>query len=231
MRGATRAAVDELEGACLRAKRLKTESTTRTSSTPDPENPNPSAADYSTQKNISSFGSAVGENNRQECTDIKEIKVVESSEQHSPSKTNKGSRISHSAKSRSSSASIRNWPVAGIDGISPTPFQLTDEELDVFSSLSDPFELAIWVAQALRRIHDGVQTSIENDVECVATKRRSLSDTPGRDRHQSDNDVDIAKIAEREKKRNEQRLRKQRWRSEHKEESTTTASPPLSIID
>lgn len=212
--------MDELEGAGRRAKRIKTESAARSSSTQDLENTGTRAADPPIHKSSSIFHSTVDKNNRRA-----DVTMLNLRKQHRPSKGNNGTNTSRAAKSRSSSSSTQTRPISGTGGISPAPVQSTNDELDISSSPSDPFDLAIWVAQAVRRIHNGVQATVETDARHSEMKRRSSSRTSGLHMNGTDNDAEVSEPLKREKERDEQRLRKQRWRSEHREESTTTPSP------
>lgn len=212
--------MDELEGVGRRAKRMKIESAAMSSSLSGLENSNSKAADQPIQKRSSIFDSSVDKNNRRG-----NITMLKHRKQHRPLKENNGSYISPVAKSRSSSASMQTRPISGTEGISLAPVHFANDELDVSSSPSDPFDLAIWVAQAVRRIHNGVHPSLETDVGHSEMKRRSSSRTLGIHLIQNDKDADVPKTVERENKRDEQRLRKQRWRSEHREESTTAPRP------
>lgn len=221
MRGDTRAAENEPEGAGRRAKRLKTESTATSISTTNQEGQNLKARDHSTQKSSPGLDLNVSENKKENSGGIT---VVETSKQHRPSRVNRGSKVSGSAKSRSCSESLQDLPIPGIEETSLGPLQLTHEEIDISGAPVDPFGLAIWIAQAIRRIHNGVRLSLETDAGNDGIKRSSLS-PPELHVPQNQNVVEIAKMAEREKKRDEQRQRKQRWRSEHREESTTTLRP------
>lgn len=212
--------MDELEGAGCRAKRIKTESSARSSSTPGPQKTGTRAADQPIHKSSSVSHSTVDENNKGA-----DITMLNIRKQHQPSKGNKGTNTSRAAKAKSSSSSTQTRPISGTEGISPALVQSTNDELDVSSSPSDPFELAIWVAQAVRRIHNRVQATLEADTRHSEMERRSSSRTPGLHINGTDNDAGVPEPVEREKERDEQRLRKQRWRSEHREESTTTPSP------
>ena len=220
MRGATRAAADEPEGAGRRTKRLKAESTVNSISAPNQEGQNLKATDLSTQKSSPVLDLNVSENKKEDSGDTA---VVEPSKQHRPSRVTRGSIVSGSAKSRSCSESLRDLPRPGIEGTLPAPLLFSYEQIDFSSAPVDSFGLAVWIAQAIRRIHNGVRLSLETEAGHDGIELRSLSPSELHvPRTQND--------AEREKKRDGQRRRKQRWRSEHREESTTTLRPHFRSI-
>lgn len=91
-------------------------------------------------------------------------------------------------------------------------------QIDLASAPADPTELAIWVAQQISHFQDESRDPTEVDDDQY--RSRLLSHPPGIYGRRLDEDSDPAKVAEREKLREENRERKKRWRLSNTERST-----------
>ena len=92
--------------------------------------------------------------------------------------------------------------------------------IDFSSAPSNPGALANWVARQICQFEVGDRSSEDVSSEHDSSRRDSRSHPPGvESRRKSDVGVDAATIAEREKKRDENRKRKQSWRTNHLERS------------
>lgn len=88
------------------------------------------------------------------------------------------------------------------------------------SAPSNPGGLAIWVARRISQFEVGDRPSEGINSEHDHSRRSSLSHPPGaHTRRKSDAGADAATVAERDKKRDENRKRKQSWRTRHHERS------------
>ena len=222
MRGATRAAADEPEGAGLRAKRLRTENLVPSSIAPGLENGNSKVARQTLPERSQTLDISVSQDTKQ---DTANTKVIPPSKQHRPSKTTQVPGVLRPVKSKSRSASSQHPPILDVEAASLAQSQLINEETDFSHAPSDPFELANWVAQVICRIHNGVQASVNTGNGHDGKKSRSSSLAPGSHMPQNGYKGELVAMSELEMKRNEGRLRKQRWRSEHREQSMSTLRP------
>lgn len=92
--------------------------------------------------------------------------------------------------------------------------------IDFSSAPSHPAKLAIWVARQIGQFEVGDQSSEDANSDHEDSRHSSLSHPPGAEaRRKSDAGVDTAIVVEREKKRDENRKRKQSWRTSHLERS------------
>lgn len=91
-------------------------------------------------------------------------------------------------------------------------------QIDLASAPADPTELAIWVAQQISHFQDDGRYPTE--IDDYQHRSRLLSHPPGIYGRRLDEDSDPAKVAEREKLREENRERKKRWRLSNTERST-----------
>ena len=224
MRGVIRAAADEPYDAGCRVKRIKTQIMGIHSGTSSLESRDLNNVDRPTQKNSPALDSTIAENKKHNSACIE---MVQPSKQHRASKRNGPSKVFGAVKSRSNSVSLQDPPMSSLEGTPPAPLQLTNDEIDVSTAPADPFDLAIWVAQAIRRIHDGLRTSVEADDEHCETKRKLLCHEPVERLTQKDVHGNVVRAEEREQQRDERRRRKQKWRNEHRGESTTPLRPSL----
>ncbi|KZF26178.1 hypothetical protein L228DRAFT_242604 [Xylona heveae TC161] len=88
-------------------------------------------------------------------------------------------------------------------------------EIDFSSAPSDPTELALWVAKQISNIGNEDRDSMGFDDD--ATRRKMLSHPPAAYNRRFDDDDDPIRAAERERVREENRERKQRWRKSNYE--------------
>ena len=91
------------------------------------------------------------------------------------------------------------------DSLSPTAFSI-----DLSTALSDPKELAWWVAQQVTHFYSDSFESPATDVDDQS--RRILSHPPGVHARHSDAELEPEQIAKRNKLREEARERKKQWR-------------------
>ena len=216
---ATRSAEDEPQGAGHRAKRFKAESAVPRHSTFGLNSPNPKATNQPSQQMIGqTLSSDISQKAKQ---DTPEVRVVEPSQQHRPLRSKQNLRPSRATKSRSTSTSVQDLPISVTEGTPLAPLQSTNKEINVSSAPADPSQLAIWIAQAIRHIHHEECASTESDNGHHGKEPRSLSHLPELIERQNHNDGGTPALSKFDKKRDEQRDRKRRWRSEHTEESRT----------
>ena len=208
MRAAARAAMDEPEGVGHRAKRLKTENLVSDCITRTSESWNSKVVDHPPTERNQALDINISQDTRQASAGTK---VMEPEEQHRLSKTSQVSGASCLVKSKICSTSPQHPPISDVEETLPADFS---------HAPSDPFELANWVCQVIGRIHEGLQASVNTGIGCNQKKRRSSSYTPDAHMLQNGHEGELVTMSELEMKRNEGRLRKQRWRSEHREQST-----------
>ena len=222
MRGATRAAADEPEGAGHRAKRLKTQNPVPSSIAPGPENGKSKFTDQSPTERSQTLDIYASHKTKQ---DIGDIKAIEPIKQHRPLKTSQTPGLYRPVKPEPRPTSSQYAPVSDAGPTSLAQSQLIDKDTDFSHAPTDPFELANWVAQVIRRIHNGVHASVNIGNEHDEKKRRSSSHALNSLMAHNGHEGELVVMSELEMKRNEGRLRKQRWRSEHREQSMSTLRP------
>ncbi|MCJ1258984.1 hypothetical protein MMC24_006818 [Lignoscripta atroalba] len=89
-------------------------------------------------------------------------------------------------------------------------------DIDFASAPSDPIELAFWVAQQISHFKD--DDTVPSDHENLK-QQRLLSYLPSMNRRHSPTETDLVRTAGREKLREDNRERKQRWRRSNMEKS------------
>ena len=214
-----RAAEDELEGTGHRVKRVKTGNTVSSSNALSLKTSNMKAVDQPKSESISQASDS--DASKKENPKLSEVGVVDSSEQDKISKPTQDPRSSCGVISRSGPTPIKGQPTLGIDGDPPVRTQFLDEKIDMSTAPADASQLASWVAEMICRIHREGQVPVEVHLGHDEILCRPSSHPPGlNDRNNNDGEIPV--FSNFDRKKDEQRDRKRRWRSEHIEESTAT---------
>lgn len=121
---------------------------------------------------------------------------------------------------KSTSETSQNCSHLGAGATSPGSVDAVNFNIDFSSAPSDPLQLSIWVAHQIRQyaVVDGSSSDIGSGHD--ESRRSSHSHPPGRHiREKIDHGVDAATVADRDKMRDGNRRRKQSWRNTHHERS------------